>query len=227
MAFPRILQRLFVNSGAGPKLRHDIIPWDEEKSLVALEAWRQAMIGTSMPMTSTTLPAGFMWADGSFAAFAAYPELKAKYDAGGFAGMLLAYNASEADIAAYPGKFKPDAANPTGLFLPRLEGLFARYWTPGAGEAGGYVTDKGRGVYGSAVWGDTTGGLGVWTQTTGAFYATGVLISRPNRDYSVTEQMYSAALQLDAAVLWGEHAGGEFAPVHYTQPIALYLGRSA
>ena len=103
----------------------------------------------------------------------------------------------------------------------------ARYWTPGAGEAGGYVTDKGRGVYGSAVWGDTTGGLGVWTQTTGAFYATGVLISRPNRDYSVTEQMYSAALQLDAAVLWGEHAGGEFAPVHYTQPIALYLGRSA
>lgn len=127
MAFPRILQRLFANSGAGPKLRHDIIPWDEEKSLVALEAWRQAMIGTPMTMASTTLSPGFMWADGSFASFAAYPELKAKYDAGGFAGMLLPYTAQEGDISAYPGKFKPDAANPTGLFVPRLTGLFARY----------------------------------------------------------------------------------------------------
>ena len=25
---------------------------------------------------------------------------------------------------------------------------------------------------------------------------------------------------------WGEHAGDEFAPAHYTQPIALYLGKS-
>lgn len=226
MPFPRILQRLFANNGAGPKLRHDIIPWDEEKSLVALEAWRQAMIGTPMPMAGTTLPPGFMWADGSFASFAVYPELKAKYERGGFAGMLLAYDASEADIAAYPGKFKPDADNPTGLFVPRLNGLFARYCRQ-AGEAGGYVTDKGRGVYGSAVWGDTIGGLAVWTQATGAFYATGTLISRPNRDYTVTEKIYPAALQLDAAVLWGEHAGGEFAPEHYRQPMALYLGSLA
>ena len=134
MAFPRIFQRLFANSGAGPKLRRDIIPWDEEQRLVALESWRQAMIGTPMPMASTTLPPGFMWADGSFASFATYPELKAKYDAGGFAGMLLAYDAQEADISAYPGKFKPDSANPTGLFVPRLNGLFARYCsTEGAG----------------------------------------------------------------------------------------------
>ena len=122
MAFPRIFQRLFANSGAGPKLRHDIIPWDEESRITSLEAWRQAMIGTPMPMASTTLPPGFMWADGSFASFATYPELKAKYDAGGFAGMLLPYTAQEGDISAHPGKFKPDAANPTGLFLPRLTG---------------------------------------------------------------------------------------------------------
>ena len=140
MPYPRILQRLFENAGAGPKLRHDIIPWDEEKSLVALEEWRQAMIGTPMPMAGTTLPPGFMWADGSLASFATYPELKAKYERGDFDGMLLAYNASEADIAAYPGKFKPDAANPTGLFVPRLSGLFARY-CGGEVDAGKYASD--------------------------------------------------------------------------------------
>ena len=136
MPLPRFVQRLFQNDGYGPKLRSEIIPWDDEKRFTALEAWRQAMIGTPMPMASTTLPAGFMWADGSFASFAAYPELKAKYDAGGFAGMLLAYDAQEADISAYPGKFKPDSANPTGLFVPRLNGLFARYC--GGNGAGSY-----------------------------------------------------------------------------------------
>lgn len=158
MPYPRILQRLFANEGAGPKLRGDIIPYGStadtaaqgnDARLVALEAWRQAMIGTPMPMAGTTLPSGFMWADGSFASFASYPELKAKYDAGGFAGILLAYNASEQDIAAYPGKFKPDAANPTGLFVPRLDGLFARYcgrsdnrgkrFGPGLPDTRGYV----------------------------------------------------------------------------------------
>lgn len=54
--------------------------------------------------------------------------------------MLLAYNASEADIAAYPGKFKPDTANPTGLFVPRLNGLFARYC---AGEGAGWYNAPG------------------------------------------------------------------------------------
>lgn len=149
MPLPRFVQRLFQNDGYGPKLRSEIIPWDDEKRFTALETWRQAMIGTPMPMASTTLPPGFMWADGSFAPFATYPELKAKYDAGGFTGMLLAYNASEEDIAAYPGKFKPDAANPTGLFVPRLDGLFARYcgrsdnrgkrFGPGLPDTRGYV----------------------------------------------------------------------------------------
>ena len=134
MPLPRFVQRLFQNDGYGPKLRSEIIPWDDEKRFTALEAWRQAMIGTPMPMAGTTPPPGFMWADGSFASFAVYPELKARYDAGGFTGMLLAYNASEEDIAAYPGKFKPDAAKPTGLFVPRLNGLFARYC--GETEAG-------------------------------------------------------------------------------------------
>ena len=31
----------------------------------------------------------------------------------------------------------------------------------------------------------------------------------------------------DAATVWGEHAGAEFAPVHVWQPVVLYLGRPA
>ena len=218
MAFPRILQRLFANSGAGPKLRHDIIPWDEEKSLVALEAWRQAMIGTPMPMVSTTLPPDFMWADGSFAPFETYPELKAKYDAGGFAGMLLAYNASEADIAAYPGKFKPNAANPTGLFLPRLEGLFARYCSGNDGEIGARRTDTGRNLQGGmSAFGPAT------AHYTGAFSVT----SYTNQEIAAGAEWGRVVATFDASRIWGDHVGNEFVPVHYTQPVALYLGRPA
>ena len=222
MAFPRILQRLFVNSGAGPKLRHDIIPWDEEKSLVALEAWRQAMIGTSMPMTSTTLPAGFMWADGSFAAFAAYPELKAKYDAGGFAGMLLAYNASEADIAAYPGKFKPDAANPTGLFLPRLEGLFARYCARTG--AGAYQADAVQtGITGFSA--EPMGGSDVQYDVVTAYgnvtkssnYSDSVFI--PLTEMGITVPHY--------AFYTAQRTADKTRPENVALPIALYLGRPA
>lgn len=219
MPLPRFVQRLFQNDGYGLKLRNEIIPWDDEKRFTALEAWRQAMIGTPMPMAGTTLPPGFMWADGSFASFAAYPELKAKYDAGGFTGMLLAYTASEEDIAAYPGKFKPDAANPTGLFVPRLIGLFARYCsTKGAGI---YGTDTGRQLLAYA-------DLTVTADVSGAFAPTGIAEGVVYADPPIGEPNRHSAFMLDASLVWGaEHSGAEFAPVHYAQPVALYLGRAA
>lgn len=214
MPLPRFVQRLFQNDGYGPKLRSEIIPWDDEKRFTALEAWRQAMIGTPMPMAGTTLPPGFMWADGSFASFAAYPELKAKYDAGGFTGMLLAYNASEEDIAAYPGKFKPDAANPTGLFAPRLNGLFARYCGQGE-QAGAYHRDEMRNVYGS--FDPRVDAINM----TGAFY------------YAGAAARHSVSGSENGGVVIGFDTsrvvptGPENVPPHYGQSIALYLGRSA
>ena len=51
--------------------------------------------------------------------------------------MLLAYNANAATIAANLGKWRPNAANPTGLYVPNLSEQFFRAWT-GAGEAGKY-----------------------------------------------------------------------------------------
>ena len=234
MAFPRIFQRLFANSGAGPKLRHDIIPWDEESriaSIAPLEAWRQAMIGTPMPMASTTLPPGFMWADGSFASFATYPELKAKYDAGGFAGMLLPYTAQEGNISAFPGKFKPDAANPTGLFVPRLNGLFARYWTPGAGEgAGAWHRDEIRNI---------TGWMHAFcTKAPGVYYAGNYAGGGP---FSVAgiptnQKAATAAYNNDQSISMPRinfntslvvPTGTQNVPQHVWQPVALYLGRAA
>lgn len=220
MPLPRFVQRLFQNDGYGPKLRSEIIPWDDEKRFTALEAWRQAMIGTPMPMAGTTLPPGFMWADGSFASFAVYPELKAKYERCGFDGMLLAYNSSEADIAAYPGKFKPDAANPTGLFVPRLNGLFARY-CGGEVDAGKYASDMGRQLLAYA-------DLPVTIDVSWAFAPIGQIEGFVPGGVEVGEKNRYSAFKLDASLVWGaEHSGAEFAPVHYAQPVALYLGRAA
>ena len=105
--------------------------------VTASEAFRLSMIGVPRYWRSTTLPAGHVWANGDLALFADWPELKKIYDAGGFAGMLLAYNANSATIAANLGKWRPNAANPTGLYVPKLGDQFFRAWT-GGGNAGGY-----------------------------------------------------------------------------------------
>ena len=105
--------------------------------VTASEAFRLSMIGVPRYWRSTTLPAGHVWANGDLALFADWPELKKIYDAGGFAGMLLAYNANSATIAANLGKWRPNAANPTGLYVPNLSEQFFRAWT-GAGESGKY-----------------------------------------------------------------------------------------
>ena len=109
----------------------------DKKALDYCEALRLSMIGVPRYWRSTTLPAGHVWANGDLALFADWPELKKIYDAGGFAGMLLAYNANSATIAANLGKWRPNAANPTGLYVPNLSEQFFRAWT-GAGNAGGY-----------------------------------------------------------------------------------------
>ena len=62
--------------------------------------------------------------------------------------MLLAYNAASATIAANLGKWRPNAANPTGLYVPKLSDQFFRAWT-GTGEAGSWQSDAVREVYGS------------------------------------------------------------------------------
>jgi hypothetical protein len=100
----------------------------DSEFLSSVNYLRKLAIGRPTYHTSTTLPDDHAWCDGSFISFTNRPELKEKYDAGGFAGMLLAWNADTTTIAANLGKFRPDAATPTGLYLPSDGNMFYRHW---------------------------------------------------------------------------------------------------
>lgn len=91
-----------------------------------LERLRLLKIGCPMYWRSTTLPEGFAWVNGDLVLFEDWPEFAAVYNAGGFSGMVLPYNADSATIAANLGKFRPNAANPTGLYLPSCGEQFFR-----------------------------------------------------------------------------------------------------
>ena len=98
------------------------------------EALRLSMIGVPRYWRSTTLPPHHCWANGDFVEFADWPELKKVYDAGGFKGMLMAWDADEETQAANLGMWRPDAAKPTGLFTPNLSGQFFRNWGLASGR---------------------------------------------------------------------------------------------
>lgn len=107
-----------------------------------LERLRLLKIGCPMYWRSTTLPENFAWVNGDLVLFEDWPEFAAVYNAGGFSGMVLPYDADSATIAANLGKFRPNAANPTGLYLPSCGEQFFRAWTGGGGrEAGSWQSD--------------------------------------------------------------------------------------
>ena len=177
MSFPGIIRRLFANEGAGPLLRKEIIPfipfgtttgtvcegddsrladWAEvraalKKELALLQAQRLQSIGVPKFWTSTELPdSDHCWPDGSLVLFADRPEFKAKYDAGGFAGMLLPAGSSNETIAANLGKWVEHPKG-LGLYAPQLGEQFFRAWTLEAGrEAGSYQGDAIREIW--AAW---------------------------------------------------------------------------
>ena len=157
----------------------------DKKSVDYCEALRLSMIGVPRYWRSTTLPANHVWANGDLVLFSDWPELKKVYDGGGFTGMLLAYNATSATIAANLGKWRPNAANPTGLYVPKLSDQFFRGWT-GAGGTPGAHHDAGLP--------NITGFLETAT-TTGQERATGCFVQRV-----VTQGAYLSATVSQMAV---------------------------
>ena len=133
-----------------------------------MEEWRKSWIGVPRYWRSTTLPANHCWANGDAVLFADWPELKAVYDAGGFEGMLLPWDASSEQQAANLGKWRPNALNPTGLYTPALSGQFFRNWGQGDDTAGGYNKPGVPNISG-AVNADGSYGSG----SSGAFYRSG------------------------------------------------------
>ena len=180
-------------------------------------------IGVPRFWRSTVLPPCHCWANGDFVSFSDWPDLKKVYDSGGFEGMLLPWDASSEEQAANLGKWRPDSSdNPTGLFTPNLSGQFFRNWGPSDETApGAWASDKGRNITGQVAYliGTTSGSIpsGCFTGTT---QSPPVEVAEGGTHHEIT-------LNFDAATVWGEHAGNEFAPVHVWQPAILYLGRPA
>ena len=188
--------------------------------VTASEAFRLSMIGVPRYWRSTTLPAGHVWANGDLALFADWPELKKIYDAGGFAGMLLAYNANSATIAANLGKWRPNAANPTGLYVPNLSEQFFRAWTLGAGrEAGEWQADAIRNIIGQLV--------SIWSYQDALPGGTGALSWTTSGEGGFTANSKSTmqGITFDASRI--VPTATENRPVNVAIPVILYLGLRA
>ena len=194
----------------------------DKKSVDYAEALRLSFIGVPRYWRSTTLPANHVWANGDLVLFSDWPELKKVYDAGGFTGMLLAYNANAATIAANLGKWRPNAANPTGLYVPKLGDQFFPAWTSGAGrEAGSWATDQMRAITGVGAEGlaDTAANL------TGAFFSNYAVKVGGFVGITDISAVYACANGFDSSRV--VPTGPVTVPPHVWQPIILYLGLPA
>ena len=183
-----------------------------------MEEWRKSWIGVPRYWRSTTLPANHCWANGDAILFADWPELKAVYDAGGFEGMLLPWDASSEQQAANLGKWRPNALNPTGLFTPNLSAQFFRNWGQGVGkDAGAWGEDAIRNITGQA---SGANSVGPCYSGEGAIYRGEVQGNATYRNGS-----YGGYLMFDASRV--VPTGPENVPQHVWQPAVLYLGRPA
>jgi len=197
----------------------------DKKSVDYCEALRLSMIGVPRYWRSTTLPANHVWANGDLVLFSDWPELKKVYDGGGFTRMLLAYNAASATIAANLGKWRPNAANPTGLYVPKLSDQFFRAWT-GVGQGGLRVADMGRNLTASWTTGWITHFIPTILTSGAAFTANEMAFEASSEPGQKVNQPFHVGI--DAGRVWGtEHVGTEFAPTHVQLPAILYLGLSA
>ena len=126
-----------VYDGVGWELVGDLYAQQVSDLIAELDFLRKLKIGAPRYHCSTTLPDRHAWINGDFIAFEDAPEFGEKYEAGGFDGMVMPWDADEKYQAAHLGQFRPDSANPTGLFLPVDGGQFFRNWGQD-GAAGGY-----------------------------------------------------------------------------------------
>ena len=185
-----------------------------------MEEWRKSWIGVPRYWRSTILPANHCWANGDAVLFADWPELKAVYDAGGFEGMLLPWDASNEQLAANLGKWRPDALNPTGLYTPNLSGQFFRNWTQGEEAAGatnqpGLPNNKGS-------W---AGGLITSGSQSGIVYATGG--GQANIQGGPSSFLH-ATIRIDlsrGSDIYGN--ADTVMPASVNLPVCFYLGRPA
>ena len=193
------------------------------KTLATLEAIRKSWIGAPRYHRSTVLPPDYAWVNGDLILFEDRPEFEEVYLAGGFEGMLLEANATSEQIAANLGKFRPNAANPTGLYLPSCGEQFFRAWV--GGSTAGATNPAGLpAVTGEASWTRGAGGEPATTNSAGAF--------RVTLAGSTTTNAVSGAgdVRLDFDASWSNPIYGAsptVMPASVDLPVCLYLGLRA
>ena len=186
-----------------------------------MEEWRKSWIGVPRYWRSTTLPANHCWANGDAILFADWPELKAVYDAGGFEGMLLPWDASSEQQAANLGKWRPNALNPTGLYTPALSGQFFRNWGHGEMTAGTYNKAGVPNFPGKIFLTKFLFG----PESSGPFRVDGDANSFPTSGASGGGY---AQLKFDPSLVSDVYGGAQTVmPASINQPVCLYLGRPA
>ena len=186
----------------------------------ALDELRKSMIGVPRYWRSTTLPAHYCWANVDFVEVADWPELKQVYNAGGFEGMLLPWDADSGTKAANLGKWRPDAAEPTGLYTPNLIDTFLMSWTGGNSQnAGAYNKPGAPNISGYSSWVRILGGSpsGAIVEKTG----------KTNADNGDNTRTY-VSIGIDASKsssIYG--ASTTIMPSSVNVPVIIYLGNSS
>ena len=191
-----------------------------DAAVARLEVLRKLSIGAPKFHRSTVLPADHAWPDGSFIEFDDWPEFYEIYEQGGFTGLVMPWDADTATQAANLGKFRPNAANPTGLYLPLHGGQFFRNWVLGAErEAGSWGRDEIRNITGELNRNSVVQILDSTSDTSGALTSTSV-----SGSYRLAGQPgASNGLRIDASR--SVQTGPQNVPQHVWQPVILYLGR--
>ena len=194
-----------------------------DATVTELDFLRKLSIGRPVWHTSTTLPDRHMWVNGDLIDFDAHPEFGEKFEAGGFAGLVMPWDADAEYQAAHLGQFRPNSANPSAVFSPLHGGQFFRNWTLGQSEgAGEAYTDTGRALTGE-IGADASMLHWLRKNVSGAF----AILNTPKTGSGDVQSTYEGnySVNFDAARVWGAaHSGVEFAPVHTYLPIILYLG---
>ena len=185
-----------------------------------LEVLRKLTIGAPKFHRSTVLPDDHAWPDGSFVEFEDWPEFYEIYEQGGFTGLVMPWDADTEEQAANLGKFRPNAANPTGLYLPLHGGQFFRAWVLGGdGSAGVWEAHQTEAL--CARVGYFNNFDGVYMRTVSAPFIAN-LWNGNNQSWSTVEQpQYPSPVSSKVDPL----GSGITVPPNIWQPIILYLGR--
>ena len=206
-----------VYDGVGWELVGDLYAQQVSDLIAELDFLRKLKIGAPRYHCSTTLPDRHAWINGDFIAFEDAPEFGEKYEAGGFDGMVMPWDADEKYQAAHLGQFRPDSANPTGLFLPVDGGQFFRNWTPGTeAQAGAWGRDEIRNI---------TGTGGSFKSVSKYVFSGAIKLNSTTGTSDDATGKGPSSFSFDASLV--VPTGPQVVPQHVWQPVCLYLGRPA